>query len=192
MYKPVPAVFPSCVRAVAWMLQRGVTVFVEPEVHAEILVAVQRHLAGGNSSTSASHAGGSGGNGGNGGSRLSALSAAVLGASPLGGGGALSAAAAAAVDAAAQLRTWAEPACGCPPAVPASVAHQLDLVITLGGDGTVLWTSGLFTVGAVPPLVPFAMGSLGFMTVRGVGAGWLGRCAALWPVGCGLWLGRAG
>ena len=31
------------------------------------------------------------------------------------------------------------------------------------GDGTVLWTCGLFDKGAVPPLVPFAMGSLGFM-----------------------------
>ncbi len=34
-------------------------------------------------------------------------------------------------------------------------------VITLGGDGTVLWTCGLFRAGAVPPLVPLAMGSLG-------------------------------
>lgn len=34
-------------------------------------------------------------------------------------------------------------------------------VVTLGGDGTVLWTCGLFRAGAVPPLVPLAMGSLG-------------------------------
>uniref|UniRef100_A0A7N0SWX0 NAD(+) kinase n=1 Tax=Kalanchoe fedtschenkoi TaxID=63787 RepID=A0A7N0SWX0_KALFE len=34
---------------------------------------------------------------------------------------------------------------------------KLDLVVTLGGDGTVLW-------GPVPPVVPFSLGSLGFMT----------------------------
>lgn len=67
-----------------------------------------------------------------------------------------------------RLLTWEEP-CGCPPAVPCSVGHQLDLVITLGGDGTVLWTCGLFAAGAVPPLVPFAMGSLGFMTPFQIG-----------------------
>lgn len=40
---------------------------------------------------------------------------------------------------------------------------KVDLVITLGGDGTVLWAASLFK-GPVPPLVSFAMGSLGFMT----------------------------
>ena len=32
------------------------------------------------------------------------------------------------------------------------------------GDGTVLWTCSILGNGSVPPLVPFAMGSLGFMT----------------------------
>ncbi|GAQ87711.1 NAD kinase [Klebsormidium nitens] len=42
--------------------------------------------------------------------------------------------------------------------------HQrVDLVVTLGGDGTVLWASSLFK-GPVPPVVSFAMGSLGFLT----------------------------
>ncbi|KAH7315150.1 hypothetical protein KP509_21G036200 [Ceratopteris richardii] len=40
---------------------------------------------------------------------------------------------------------------------------KVDLVITLGGDGTVLWAASKFK-GPVPPVVSFAMGSLGFMT----------------------------
>lgn len=38
-----------------------------------------------------------------------------------------------------------------------------DLMITLGGDGTVLFASSIFTK-EVPPIVPFALGSLGFLT----------------------------
>ncbi|EJS44094.1 YEL041W [Saccharomyces arboricola H-6] len=38
-----------------------------------------------------------------------------------------------------------------------------DLVITLGGDGTVLFASSIFPKD-VPPIVPFALGSLGFLT----------------------------
>lgn len=40
---------------------------------------------------------------------------------------------------------------------------KVDLVITLGGDGTVLWAANIFK-GPVPPVVSFSMGSLGFMT----------------------------
>ncbi|XP_043691290.1 probable NAD kinase 1 isoform X2 [Telopea speciosissima] len=40
---------------------------------------------------------------------------------------------------------------------------KVDLVVTLGGDGTVLWAASMFK-GPVPPLVPFSLGSLGFMT----------------------------
>ncbi|XP_031401369.1 NAD(H) kinase 1 [Punica granatum] len=40
---------------------------------------------------------------------------------------------------------------------------EVDLVVTLGGDGTVLWAASMFK-GPVPPIVPFSMGSLGFMT----------------------------
>eukprot|EP01018_Ginkgo_biloba_P030341 Gb_38664 [translate_table: standard] len=40
---------------------------------------------------------------------------------------------------------------------------KVDLVITLGGDGTVLWATSMFK-GPVPPIVPFSLGSLGFMT----------------------------
>lgn len=38
-----------------------------------------------------------------------------------------------------------------------------DFVITLGGDGTVLHASTLFQ-SAVPPIIPFSLGSLGFLT----------------------------
>ncbi|KAJ2309864.1 hypothetical protein H4R23_004593, partial [Coemansia sp. Cherry 401B] len=39
-----------------------------------------------------------------------------------------------------------------------------DFVVTLGGDGTVLYTSWLFQT-TVPPIIPFHLGSLGFLTV---------------------------
>ncbi|TFY51751.1 hypothetical protein EVJ58_g10401 [Rhodofomes roseus] len=41
--------------------------------------------------------------------------------------------------------------------------HLFDFVVTLGGDGTVLFTSWLFQR-IVPPVLPFALGSLGFLT----------------------------
>jgi len=39
----------------------------------------------------------------------------------------------------------------------------VDLVVCLGGDGTLLWASGLFKA-AMPPVISFSMGSLGFLT----------------------------
>ncbi|KAJ3369171.1 hypothetical protein GGF31_005452 [Allomyces arbusculus] len=50
------------------------------------------------------------------------------------------------------------------PALCASDPDMIDLVITLGGDGTVLYTSWLFQH-VVPPVIPFHLGSLGFLTV---------------------------
>ena len=41
--------------------------------------------------------------------------------------------------------------------------EKFDLVLTLGGDGTVLFTSWLFQR-IVPPILSFSLGSLGFMT----------------------------
>ena len=41
--------------------------------------------------------------------------------------------------------------------------EQFDLVLTLGGDGTVLFTSYLFQK-VVPPILSFSLGSLGFLT----------------------------
>ncbi|KAH0827573.1 hypothetical protein J3R83DRAFT_4296 [Lanmaoa asiatica] len=55
-----------------------------------------------------------------------------------------------------QLRYWTSEMCSRSP-------HLFDFVITLGGDGTVLFTSWLFQR-IVPPVLPFALGSLGFLT----------------------------
>jgi NAD+ kinase len=41
--------------------------------------------------------------------------------------------------------------------------HMFDFVVTLGGDGTVLYTSWLFQR-IVPPVLSFSLGSLGFLT----------------------------
>lgn len=41
--------------------------------------------------------------------------------------------------------------------------ENIDLVVTLGGDGTILHASSLFSAGAVPPVLSFSMGTLGFL-----------------------------
>jgi NADH kinase len=42
--------------------------------------------------------------------------------------------------------------------------RKTDLVLTLGGDGTILHAASLFsTAKAVPPMLSFSMGSLGFL-----------------------------
>ncbi|KAI0827844.1 ATP-NAD kinase [Trametes gibbosa] len=46
---------------------------------------------------------------------------------------------------------------------PGPDAEPIDLVITLGGDGTILHASSLFKTGAVPPVLSFSMGTLGFL-----------------------------
>lgn len=55
-----------------------------------------------------------------------------------------------------RLRYWDEGMCRTRP-------HTFDFVITLGGDGTVLYASWLFQR-IVPPVLSFALGSLGFLT----------------------------
>ena len=45
----------------------------------------------------------------------------------------------------------------------AELARKTDFVITLGGDGTILHVSSLFDRGAVPPVLSFSMGTLGFL-----------------------------
>lgn len=55
-----------------------------------------------------------------------------------------------------RLRFWDEDMCRTRP-------HTFDFVITLGGDGTVLYASWLFQR-IVPPVLSFALGSLGFLT----------------------------
>lgn len=54
------------------------------------------------------------------------------------------------------LRYWTPDLCW-------SYPDKFDLVLTLGGDGTVLFTSWLFQR-IVPPILSFALGSLGFLT----------------------------
>jgi NADH kinase len=44
-----------------------------------------------------------------------------------------------------------------------SSRNSIDLVITLGGDGTILHASSLFSTGPVPPVLSFSMGTLGFL-----------------------------
>ncbi|KAH7152404.1 ATP-NAD kinase-like domain-containing protein [Dactylonectria estremocensis] len=55
-----------------------------------------------------------------------------------------------------RLRYWDEEMCRQRP-------HMFDFVISLGGDGTVLYASWLFQR-IVPPVLSFALGSLGFLT----------------------------
>lgn len=55
-----------------------------------------------------------------------------------------------------RLRYWNDEMCRARP-------HTFDFVITLGGDGTVLYASWLFQR-IVPPVLSFALGSLGFLT----------------------------
>ncbi|KAI1335257.1 ATP-NAD kinase [Xylariaceae sp. FL0016] len=55
-----------------------------------------------------------------------------------------------------RLRFWEEKMCRARP-------HTFDFIITLGGDGTVLYTSWLFQR-IVPPVLSFSLGSLGFLT----------------------------
>ncbi|KAF2817701.1 NAD kinase [Mytilinidion resinicola] len=54
------------------------------------------------------------------------------------------------------LRFWTPELCWTSP-------EKFDLVLTLGGDGTVLYTSWLFQR-IVPPILSFSLGSLGFLT----------------------------
>lgn len=45
----------------------------------------------------------------------------------------------------------------------ALLAAKVDVVVTLGGDGTILHVSSLFDRCAVPPVLSFSMGTLGFL-----------------------------
>ena len=55
------------------------------------------------------------------------------------------------------LRYWDPDLCWTSP-------DRFDLVLTLGGDGTVLYTSFCLFQRVVPPVLPFSLGSLGFLT----------------------------
>ncbi|PBP25025.1 poly(p)/ATP NAD kinase [Diplocarpon rosae] len=48
--------------------------------------------------------------------------------------------------------------------VPEDLARKVDMTTTLGGDGTILHASSLFsTIRHVPPILSFSMGTLGFL-----------------------------
>ncbi|KAG2171789.1 hypothetical protein INT43_008169 [Umbelopsis isabellina] len=55
-----------------------------------------------------------------------------------------------------KMRFWTPELCATQPKL-------FDFIVTLGGDGTVLFTSWLFQ-NVVPPVIPFHLGSLGFLT----------------------------
>ena len=69
------------------------------------------------------------------------------------------------------IRTWVEPVVHWETGLgetweqddDPNLDRLIDFIICLGGDGTILWVSNLFPR-AVPPVVSFAMGSLGFLT----------------------------
>ena len=61
----------------------------------------------------------------------------------------------------AKLGFWTPESCKSP-------THGVDFIITLGGDGTVLYASWLFQHSHVPPVIPFHLGSMGFLTVFAV------------------------
>lgn len=65
-----------------------------------------------------------------------------------------------------ELTTYptADDACPVPASLGDGTPPEVDLVITLGGDGTILHVSSLYSrAGEVPPVVSFSMGSLGFL-----------------------------
>ncbi|CAE6494508.1 unnamed protein product [Rhizoctonia solani] len=47
---------------------------------------------------------------------------------------------------------------------------EIDLIITLGGDGTILHANSLFNTGPVPPVLSFSMGTLGFLLPFHIGS----------------------
>ena len=45
------------------------------------------------------------------------------------------------------------------------IANNVDLIITIGGDGTLLYAASMFQH-SMPPVIAFSMGSLGFLTAH--------------------------
>ena len=69
------------------------------------------------------------------------------------------------------ITAWVEPAVHWETGLGRTWTHDedprldrfVDFIVCLGGDGTILWVSNLFPR-ACPPVISFAMGSLGFLT----------------------------
>ncbi|PWN27723.1 ATP-NAD kinase, partial [Jaminaea rosea] len=49
------------------------------------------------------------------------------------------------------------------PTSASPLSSKIDLILTLGGDGTILHASSLFSHSPVPPVLSFSMGTLGFL-----------------------------
>jgi NAD+ kinase/solute carrier family 25 oxoglutarate transporter 11 len=70
-----------------------------------------------------------------------------------------------------KITAWVEPAVHWETGLGRTWTHDedprldrfVDFIVCLGGDGTILWVSNLFPR-ACPPVISFAMGSLGFLT----------------------------
>lgn len=170
VFKPTEEVLEATAGAVAWLLRHGISVIVEPPAYEqvkkttrELLLSAQRELGAGQTLAE----------------RQDSTGSTVFGPAPIlsdqchqiaeeeiAQRTALAEGADDIDDLLHQLlRTWdPDTECGCSDVIPSSIASQLDLVLTVGGDGTVLWACALLGHGAVPPIVPLAMGSLGFMT----------------------------
>ena len=190
--KPAPEILPATASAVQWLLRRGVSVYVEPDVYKEVRQATWELLdPSATSSAAAVHHN----NNNNTSNNLEAVKAQhafelelerqlTTGSVTFGeeeplspnceafaeaaesARSAAAVAAATAVDLLDQfLLTWTPAtSCQCHALLPPELSHRLDLVVTVGGDGTVLWACSLFGNASVPPVVPLSMGSLGFMT----------------------------
>ena len=52
--------------------------------------------------------------------------------------------------------------CG-PCLMPFDINRRIDLVVTIGGDGTILWATKLFGLQDIPPILDISKGTLGFM-----------------------------
>merc|ERR1719221_969453 len=60
--------------------------------------------------------------------------------------------------------------------------NSIDLIITIGGDGTLTWATSLFK-NAMPPVLSFAAGSLGFLTPFPL-EGWVRTLTRLFDLHC--------
>lgn len=68
----------------------------------------------------------------------------------------------------------------------ASLSQKTDFILTLGGDGTILHVSSLFDQDAVPPVLSFSMGTLGFLLPYGESRAFCSPTPTL-PPSLGAW-----
>ncbi|GLI64180.1 hypothetical protein VaNZ11_007361 [Volvox africanus] len=159
--KPSPGVRPTFERVLAWLHQRGVVTYVEPSILRDWpglscqpqRLQSRRLRHGVLTSLLAADAGVAAGDAGPGweAGDLEEEDSGIMPGCDTG---------------VPMLRSWpADEGDDChSQMVPPGVAAAVDFVVVLGGDGTVLWTCHIFGNQSVPPVVPFNLGSLGFLT----------------------------